>query len=120
VYLVGDDDVIGPTPALTPSPSPASTTDTNGAQYEELGCAADLTTGVRVRDCTREEGEMLSGRITARVHRHETRGLPVVEMLFLLVYAELPSSYNHKLLCGMREQVALMHPSPPNHRQTIA
>jgi len=68
VYQVGDD-VVGPTPAPTPAvggptpvptpaPSPAPsfastavpTTDVNEPQYGELGCAADLTTGVRVRD----------------------------------------------------------------------
>jgi len=45
VYQVGND-VVGPTPAPT--------TDVEEPQYEDLGCAADLTTGVRVRDDGRD------------------------------------------------------------------
>jgi len=48
VYLV-DDNMVGPTPAPTP--------DTGGPQYGELGCAADFTTGVRVRESAREAGQ---------------------------------------------------------------
>ena len=40
VYEVGDD-VVAPTPAPTP--------DAEEGDYGELGCAADLTDGVRVR-----------------------------------------------------------------------
>ena len=57
MYQIGDD-VVEPTPAPTPEveqPTPAPTTDVEEGEYGELGCAADLTDGTRVRDGYREQ-----------------------------------------------------------------
>ena len=58
MYQIGDD-VVAPTPAPTPEveePTPAPTPEEEEGEYEELGCAADLTEGVRVRGSDGEPG----------------------------------------------------------------
>jgi len=96
VYLVGDDlvgptpaptnDVGGPTPAPTPAPSLAPTTDVEGPQYGELGCAEDLTTGVRVRHSVREAGDIVrhSSGTQVRDEKYATRNQTDRQMEFLL------------------------------------
>lgn len=74
VYEIGDD-VAAQTPAFNTEveePTPAPTPEVDEDEYEELGCAVDLTDGVRVR-ATGSQKQVVGDNCNARSIRAHLR-----------------------------------------------